>query len=186
MKSLEGQTALIAGGGAALGRAVALALAARGVRIVVTGRDEKALGRTVGEVVHGGGKARHVVGDVRAPEQLGQAVARALEVFGRLDILVATEVAEAKSLFEAAARLPVRPARLLLAGPPAAAPSTLVREVAEGAGLDGSTCNAIELGPGVRPEDADEDVGALAVFLCSRAAARITGQTILLGRTAEA
>src|SRR5688572_5503975 len=88
MRSLEGQVALVTGGGAALGRASALALAARGVRIVVTGPGEKALGETVGEIAHAGGKARHVVGDPRDAAHLATAAARALEVFGGLDIVV--------------------------------------------------------------------------------------------------
>jgi NAD(P)-dependent dehydrogenase (short-subunit alcohol dehydrogenase family) len=41
---------------------IALVLAGRGARVVVTGPDERALGELVGEIVFGGGKARHVVG----------------------------------------------------------------------------------------------------------------------------
>jgi NAD(P)-dependent dehydrogenase (short-subunit alcohol dehydrogenase family) len=89
MWSLEGQTALVTGGGKGIGRAIALALAARGVRIVVTGRVERALGETVGEIAHGGGKARHLAGDVRDPVHLAAAVDRAIDVFGRLDIVIA-------------------------------------------------------------------------------------------------
>lgn len=89
MRSLEGQTALVTGGGKGIGRAIALSLAARGVRIVVTGREEKALGETVGEIAHGGGKARHLAGDVRDPVHLAAAVDRAVEVFGGLDIVIA-------------------------------------------------------------------------------------------------
>jgi NAD(P)-dependent dehydrogenase (short-subunit alcohol dehydrogenase family) len=73
-KSLEGRTALITGGGTVLGRAIALALSARGVRIVVTGRDEKALGETVGEVVYQGGKARHLAGEPGDTAHLAAAV----------------------------------------------------------------------------------------------------------------
>src|SRR3954468_21803377 len=89
MQTLEGKTALVTGGGEEMGRAIALALSARGVRIVVTGREEKALGETVGEIAHGGGKARHLAGDVRDPAHVSAAVGRAFEVFGGLDIVVA-------------------------------------------------------------------------------------------------
>jgi NAD(P)-dependent dehydrogenase (short-subunit alcohol dehydrogenase family) len=89
MRSLEGQTALVTGGGKGIGRAIALALAARGARIVITGREERALGETVGEIANAGAKARHVAGDVRDPAHLDRAVARAIEVFGRLDIVIA-------------------------------------------------------------------------------------------------
>jgi NAD(P)-dependent dehydrogenase (short-subunit alcohol dehydrogenase family) len=89
MWTLEGKTALVTGGGKGIGRAIALALAARGVRVVVTGRQERALGETVGEIAHGGGKARHLAGDVRDPVHLAAAVARAVETFGGLDVVVA-------------------------------------------------------------------------------------------------
>jgi NAD(P)-dependent dehydrogenase (short-subunit alcohol dehydrogenase family) len=188
MRSLEGQTALVAGGGTPLGRAIALALAARGVRIVVTGRDEKALGLTVGEVVHAGGKARHLAGDVRDPAHLARAVERALEVFGALDIVVAADAEDAPSVLAApviAAR-PSAPGRLLVAAvDPSGAVAKLVRESAVAAAARGSTCNAIVVDPAELEDDAADDVGALAAFLCSRAGARITGQAIAIGLEAR-
>lgn len=88
LRPLDGRVALVVDGGGPVGRAVALALAARGVRIVVAGRDERALGETVGEIAFGGGKARHVAGEPTA--DLGRvAAARARDVFGGLDVLVA-------------------------------------------------------------------------------------------------
>jgi NAD(P)-dependent dehydrogenase (short-subunit alcohol dehydrogenase family) len=89
LEGLDGKVAWITGGGKGIGRAIALALSARGVRVVVSGRDEKALGRVVGEMVHGGGKARHIVGDVRDPASARAAVARAIETFGALDFAIA-------------------------------------------------------------------------------------------------
>jgi NAD(P)-dependent dehydrogenase (short-subunit alcohol dehydrogenase family) len=86
---LDGQVALITGGGKGIGQAIALELSGRGVRVLVTGRDEAALGRTVGEIVHGGGQARHLAGDVRDENHLRAAVTRACETWGRLDIVVA-------------------------------------------------------------------------------------------------
>ncbi|MDF2698043.1 MAG: Glucose 1-dehydrogenase [Labilithrix sp.] len=88
-QGLDGKVALVTGGGKGIGRSIALALAARGVRIVVTGRDERGLGETVGEIAYGGGKARHLAGDVRDAAHLAAAVDRAIEVFGGLDIVVA-------------------------------------------------------------------------------------------------
>jgi NAD(P)-dependent dehydrogenase (short-subunit alcohol dehydrogenase family) len=87
--SLEGRIAIIDDGGSELGRAIALALSARGVRVVVCGPEERALGETVGHVVFGGGKARHVVGT------LADAAARAREVFGPVDVIVGESNLEA-------------------------------------------------------------------------------------------
>lgn len=86
MKGLQGKVAVVDDGGGPIGRAVALALAAQGAQVVVSGPVERSLGETVGEIAYGGGKARHVVGDPRA------AAARAQEVFGPVDIVVATRV----------------------------------------------------------------------------------------------
>jgi NAD(P)-dependent dehydrogenase (short-subunit alcohol dehydrogenase family) len=87
--ALEGQVALVTGGGKGIGRAIALDLAARGARVLVTGRDERGLGETVGELSHGGGQGRHLAGDVRDPAHLEAAVAKATSTWGRLDIAVA-------------------------------------------------------------------------------------------------
>ena len=89
MKGLDGKVALLVGGGEGAGRSIALGLAARGVRIVVTGPDERALGETVGEIAYGGGKARHLAGDVRDAAHLDAAALRAIEVFGSLDFVIA-------------------------------------------------------------------------------------------------
>ncbi|HEY8078120.1 MAG TPA: SDR family NAD(P)-dependent oxidoreductase, partial [Labilithrix sp.] len=82
MDDLEGRVAVVTGGGDERGREIALRLASHGCRVVVTGPDERALAETVGEIAYGGGKARHVVGALEA------ALARAVEVFGQLDVIV--------------------------------------------------------------------------------------------------
>ena len=87
--TLEGKVAIVEDGGSELGRAVALALSARGVSIVVCGAVERPLGETVGHVVYAGGKARHVVGGVE------DAARRAREVFGDVDIVVGDRSLEA-------------------------------------------------------------------------------------------
>lgn len=95
---LQGQVAIITGGGRGIGRAVALELAGRGARVVVSGRDERALGEVVGEIAHAGGQARHLAGDVRDDAHGRALVARATETWGRLDIVVANagQTAEAR------------------------------------------------------------------------------------------
>src|SRR5258708_7385318 len=86
---LEGQVAIVTGGGKGIGRAVALELAARKASVLITGRDERALGEAVGEMANAGGRGRHLVGDVREPEAAARAVARAKELWGGIHIVVA-------------------------------------------------------------------------------------------------
>jgi hypothetical protein len=193
MRSLEGRTALVVGGGTALGRAVALALSARGVRIVVTGRDEKPLGVTVGEIVHGGGKARHVAGEGRASSVLESAIARAKELFGELDIVIDAALTDVEYTLDATSPHLRTPGRVLLvtATRSQEAMAVAAREHANAPFAKGTTCNAIvvarapagaELDGPTHDDDAVDDVasdvGELAVFLCTPAADRITGQSI--------
>lgn len=155
---------------------------------MVTGRDEKPLGETVGEIVHGGGKARHVAGEGRASSVLGAAVLRAKEVFGALDIVIDTELTDVEYTFEATVPHLRSPGRLLFV---VEAPSPEISQGAKAIAIRararplprGVTCNAIvveNLAPDTDADDVAADVGELAVYLCTRAADRITGQSIAL------
>jgi NAD(P)-dependent dehydrogenase (short-subunit alcohol dehydrogenase family) len=88
-RPLDGKVALVTGGGTGIGRAIALELSARGARLLVTGRNERPLGEVVGELANAGGQARHLAGDVRDPAHARGAVARAVETWGHLDLVVA-------------------------------------------------------------------------------------------------
>ena len=50
MQNLKGKTALVTGGGRGLGKAVALALAAEGVNVAITGRNENNLKSVAAEI----------------------------------------------------------------------------------------------------------------------------------------
>ncbi len=88
MNDLRGRVALVLGADQPASRAIALPLAARGVRVVVVGEVERSLGELVGEIAFGGGKARHVAVDVRAEDGARRAVAKAWDAFGGLDLVV--------------------------------------------------------------------------------------------------
>jgi len=87
--SLAGQVAIVTGGGKGIGRAIALELAGRGASVIISGREERALGEVVGEIAHAGGRARHLAGDVRDEAHALALVARGIAEWGRLDIVVA-------------------------------------------------------------------------------------------------
>lgn len=86
---LDGQVALVTGGGTGLGRGTALELARCGASVLVVGRREEPLRLTVEQIAHAGGAAAEwVTGDVRSAEDAARIVGVALERFGRLDLLV--------------------------------------------------------------------------------------------------
>ncbi|MEV1019076.1 SDR family oxidoreductase [Streptomyces sp. NPDC050264] len=84
----SGKTALVTGAGSGLGRAVALALAAEGARVVVTGRSPAPLDETVTLVEAAGGTALAHVADVSRSDQATSAVLKAVDRFGSLDVAV--------------------------------------------------------------------------------------------------
>ncbi|WP_433472263.1 SDR family NAD(P)-dependent oxidoreductase [Spirillospora sp. CA-142024] len=85
---LDGKVALVTGAGQGVGRGVALALAAEGAAVAVTGRTESKLHAVVREIADRGAKAHPVTGDVGRREDVERMVAECVSAFGRLDILV--------------------------------------------------------------------------------------------------
>lgn len=85
---LEGEVALITGGGSGIGRAVALRYLAEGASVVVLGRNADQLQEVVEATGDLGERVLTVAGDVRSPDDLHHAVEATVERFGKLDILV--------------------------------------------------------------------------------------------------
>jgi citronellol/citronellal dehydrogenase len=83
---LDGQVALVTGGGTGLGRATALELAACGARVTVAGRRLEPLEETARACEDGRGAA--VACDVREEDQVEALVDGVLEREGRIDLLV--------------------------------------------------------------------------------------------------
>jgi len=86
--SLEGQVAIVTGAGRGLGRAHALALAARGAKVVVNELNEADAADAAAEIVAAGGEALAIGANVANPEQIEAMVAATMERWGRIDILV--------------------------------------------------------------------------------------------------
>ncbi|GAA0966654.1 SDR family oxidoreductase [Actinocorallia libanotica] len=83
-KDLARQTALVTGATAGIGRATALALAARGADIIVHGRDENRAADTLQQIEALGANARFEPADLSDPAQ----VTALAESVGAVDILV--------------------------------------------------------------------------------------------------
>lgn len=88
MEQLQGKKALITGGSRGLGKAAALALAAEGVDIAITGRNEALLQQTVAEIEALGVKAVYSVFDVADFEAVKKGIAQINADFGQADILI--------------------------------------------------------------------------------------------------
>jgi citronellol/citronellal dehydrogenase len=83
-----GRVALVTGGGTGIGRATALELGRTGASVVVCGRRDEPLERTRAELEAQSAECLAVSADVREPEEVERVVAKALERFGRIDVLV--------------------------------------------------------------------------------------------------
>jgi NAD(P)-dependent dehydrogenase (short-subunit alcohol dehydrogenase family) len=93
MGLLDGQVALITGGGRGLGRAIALAVAAEGAAVTIDDifRDENgrsAAEQTATEIEKAGGKALALEENVTTSDGAAAMVRKTVDAFGRLDILV--------------------------------------------------------------------------------------------------
>ncbi len=83
MSGLDGYGALVTGGGSGIGLACARRLAADGAVVTICGRTESRLKEAAGD------ELRWVVADVTDEDQVREAVARAAEPTGGLDVVVA-------------------------------------------------------------------------------------------------
>jgi len=85
---LEGTRVLIAGAGRGIGEACARLLAAAGSRVACLDVDAGRRDAVVESLRRSGGEAIPIAGDVRRRDEVEQAVARAVECFGGVDVCV--------------------------------------------------------------------------------------------------
>jgi NADP-dependent 3-hydroxy acid dehydrogenase YdfG len=88
MGVLDGQVAIMTGGGSGIGRAGALMLAADGAQVVVAGRRKAPIEEVAGEIARAGGRAVARVADVEKPAEARGLAEWTVAQCGRVDILV--------------------------------------------------------------------------------------------------
>lgn len=88
-KRLEGQVAIVTGASRGIGRAVAIALATEGAKVVVNyAKSSQAADAVVAEIKGMGSEAIALQADVAQTEQVDALFSAVLEQWGRIDILV--------------------------------------------------------------------------------------------------
>jgi NADP-dependent 3-hydroxy acid dehydrogenase YdfG len=88
MSDVEGKVVAITGASSGIGEATALLLAERGVAVVLGARRTERLDKIVDGIRDRGGRAASLSTDVTRRADLDRLVGRAVEEFGRLDVLV--------------------------------------------------------------------------------------------------
>ncbi len=87
MARFDDKVAIITGAGGGIGRATALRLASEGAAVVAVDLAGEALDATAAAVIESGARAEAVAADVTDAAQVEAYVARAVDAFGRVDVL---------------------------------------------------------------------------------------------------
>ena len=85
---LKDKVAIITGGGRGIGRAIAIAYAAEGARVVIASRSTAQLDEVAAEIAAQNGEVLTVPTDVRVRSEVEKLVQKTVDRFGRIDILV--------------------------------------------------------------------------------------------------
>ncbi|WP_217913901.1 SDR family NAD(P)-dependent oxidoreductase [Miltoncostaea marina] len=101
MGRLDGRVAIVTGGGAGIGEAVALKLASEGARVVVSGLADDPIEDVAGTARGLGGDAVACAGDLGDDGVADACVAAAISRWGRLDVLVNNAATEADRMCRA-------------------------------------------------------------------------------------
>lgn len=87
-RAWQGKVAIVTGGSAGLGRAIAAALVGQGARVVIAARGAAKLEAVARELAAGGREVLAVPADITRQADVDALVARTIEHFGRIDMLV--------------------------------------------------------------------------------------------------
>lgn len=84
----KNSTAIVTGGSRGIGRAISLALAERGVKVLVNHAREGSADEVLGLIKENGGTAEAFQADIAQEDQVQAMVRKAADLFGRVDFLI--------------------------------------------------------------------------------------------------
>lgn len=172
---LNGQVALVIGGGSGIGRATAIQFAQEGAAVVVAGRRLAPLEQVVGEIEALGSGAMAYRADISVPDEVDRLVAATVDRFGSVHAVAncAAVVDRVENMltggvddFDQVINVNLRGAWLLLR----AAAKAMIASGSGGAMVTVSSINAL------RPGTVDYSTSKAGVEGLTRAAANLLGQ----------
>lgn len=88
MNRLQGKTAVITGGNSGVGATTALLFASEGADVVISARRVSALEEVAEKITQAGGRVLAVPADIAKKEDCENLIAKTIEKFGKIDILI--------------------------------------------------------------------------------------------------
>jgi NAD(P)-dependent dehydrogenase (short-subunit alcohol dehydrogenase family) len=85
---VRGKVAVVTGSTSGIGRGIARRLAAEGASVTISGRNERAGEQAAEDIAREGGRALYVRTDITNEKDCANLIERAVDAFGRLDVLV--------------------------------------------------------------------------------------------------
>lgn len=100
MGILDGKVAIITGGGQGIGEGLVYAFCKEGAKVVNIGRTYEKVKRVVDNIVAQGYEATAMQCDVSDPAQVEAVVAKTVEMYGKIDVLVNNAMSQRLASFE--------------------------------------------------------------------------------------
>ena len=88
MGRLQDKVAIVTGGNSGVGAATALLFAREGAKVVISARREPQLEEVAAKIREAGGEVLPVVSDISKREDADNLIAKTIETYGKVDILI--------------------------------------------------------------------------------------------------